>query len=189
MCRFLHLFLPGLVLLLSVACGPPPLHDLSLQRLDGTPFPLSEAQATPHAVFFFLSPECPLCENYSRTINQLRAEVDPAEVAFYGVFPGTFYTREEIQGYLSRYQPEVTVLLDPDYTFTHRLGATVTPEAFLIDAAGTVHYQGKIDNWIPKLGQKRVHITEHYLQDALTARQAGQAVVVAKVPAIGCLIE
>lgn len=189
MAPFARTFLAGLLLVALGGCGASSLGDLTLQRLDGRAFPLTELGHTPLAVFFFLSPECPLCENYSRTINQLRDRFSSDTVAFYGIFPGTYYSPAEIRAFLSRYRPQVTVLLDPDYAVTHRLGATVTPEAYLLDAAGQVHYQGKIDNWIPKLGQKRVHITEHYLRDALEARLQGQAVAVRRVPAIGCLIE
>lgn len=175
--------------LFMLGCEPVAPTEQPLTRLDGSVVTLAQAQATPYSVVFFLSPECPLCENYSHVIDELRAEVSPDSVAFFGVFPGRYYAKLTIQGFLARYHPDVSVLLDPDYALTHALGASVTPEAFLLDQAGEILYQGPIDNWIPRLGVKRTVITAHYLRDAIRAVQQGQPVPVADQPPVGCLIE
>lgn len=160
-----------------------------LRKLEAATFLNDSLSSHKVSVVFFLSPECPLCKNYSLTINQLHNEFKNQDIAFYGVFPGTFYTESEIIAYLKEYKPEVIPLVDPDYAFTHTLGARVTPEVFVFDAAGQQVYQGAIDNWIPKLGQKRTVITRHYLADALNALAAGEAVTLNQTDAVGCLIE
>lgn len=69
------------------------------------------------------------------------------------------------------------------------LKATVTPEVFLIDAAGQLQYQGAIDNWFYELGKYRLNTTEQYLIDALTALNNGEQPPVRQTEAIGCFIQ
>ena len=166
-----------------------PLDELSFASLDDREISLGELKSTQIAAFFFLSPECPLCENYSLTINQLRKKYPEKDVAFYGIFPGKFFSKEEIQAYITKFQVKVTVLLDPEYQLRDLFEATVTPEVFLVNAAGEVLYKGSIDNWIPALGKKRTVINRHYLNDAIAAVLSGDPITIAETKAIGCFIE
>jgi thiol-disulfide isomerase/thioredoxin len=161
----------------------------SLRRIDEATFARDSLAGHEATVVFFLSPECPLCKNYALTINQLHNEFENRDIVFYGVFPGTFYKESEIIAFLKEYKLVVVPLLDPEYMFTHALGARVTPEVFVFDATGLRVYQGAIDNWVPKLGQKRTVITRHYLADVLHAVTAGEMVAQSQVQAVGCLIE
>lgn len=172
-----------------LGCQSPNLRSLPIEHFDGSITSLAEVQQTPYAVLIFMSPECPLCENYSQVLTDLREVVASDSVAFMGIFPGQHYDKLSIQGFMARYHPPVKVLLDPEYTLTEALGARVTPEAFLLDRTGAVRYQGPIDNWIPELGVKRAVITEHYLQEAIQAVLQGKSVPPAGQAAIGCFIE
>lgn len=161
----------------------------SLKSLGGEEVSLSVIENYEATAFFFLSPECPLCENYSRTINLLRKDFPENKVAFMGVFPGEFYSKLEIYKYMQKFKPEVTPLLDPDYRLSHYFEARVTPEVFLVGKDGKVLYSGKIDNWIASLGKHRTIITRHYLKDALDAVMNHQPVQNPQTEAVGCLIE
>lgn len=165
------------------------LFDVTLKQMDDSPFALSALQETPLNLVFFLSPECPLCENYSLTIRTLREQTSTDSVAFYGIFSGTYFSNQTIQTYLDRYKPEVIPLLDPDFLTKSILDANVTPEVFLIDDNGKILYSGSIDNWIPALGKKRTVITRHYLKAALQASLDGREILVPHTQAIGCFIE
>jgi len=172
-----------------LGCQSNDLERLAVEHLDGSPTSLAEMQQTPYAVLIFMSPECPLCENYSQVLADLREGFPSDSVAFWGIFPGQHYDKLSIQRFMARYHPPVEVLLDPEYSLTNALGATVTPEAFLLDQNGSVRYQGPIDNWIPELGVKRAVITEHYLQAAIEAVLQGKPAPAAEQAAIGCFIE
>lgn len=140
-------------------------------------------------VFLFLSPECPLCENYSATIKTLRTEFEEGRVAFIGIFSGEWYSKEEITTFLARYQPPVTPILDPTYQLQQLFSATVTPEVVVTNNQGEVLYQGKIDNWIVSLGKKRTVVNQYYLRDALQSLLDGQQPEIAKTEPVGCFIE
>lgn len=145
--------------------------------------------ATELTVFLFLSPECPLCENYSATLKALRPDFDEEQVAFVGIFSGEWYSKEEITAFLARYQPPVIPILDPAYELQTLFSATVTPEVVVTNDEGEILYQGKIDNWIVSLGKKRTIVNQYYLRDALRSLLDGQNPEIAKTEPIGCFIE
>ncbi len=142
-----------------------------------------------YQALLFMSPECPLCENYSATLRSLRTEFSAEQVTFVGVFSGEWYSREDIISFLARFQAPVRVLYDPDYHLKTLYKATVTPEVVVIDREGRVQYQGKIDNWVVALGKKRTQTTEFYLRDALLALIAGREPVIRQTEPVGCFIE
>ena len=141
-------------------------------------------------VFTFLSPECPLSENYTRTLLDLQEQFLSEDVDFYYVFPGTFYPRPQIEVFMDRYNlPLDRLLYDPEYHFKDYCNANTTPEVFLIDDMGVILYKGAIDNWAITLGKQRQIISEHYLVDALNDVISGKKVMLAKTRAVGCIIE
>ena len=69
-----------------------------------------------------------------------------------------------------------------------RLGATRTPESFVLDKQRVVRYRGRIDDQYAALGKRRTVVTAHDLGDALEAILAGEAVNEPRTGAVGCLI-
>ena len=110
-------------------------------------------------------------------------------VKFYGVFPGKEYSPREIKKYLIRYELEFDSYLDPNFALTEFLGASITPEVFVIDKNGKTLYQGAFDNWAIDLGTKRNNITQHYLRDALDNSLAGMMIDPQKTKPVGCFIQ
>lgn len=138
---------------------------------------------------FFLSPECPLCQNYSVTIDRIQKDFSEKNIAFYGVVSGEYYSNSDIKGFLIKYKLDLPVILDPELSLANHYEASITPEAFLIGKNGETMYQGAIDNWAISLGQKRQRITEHYFDNALSAYLIGEAINPKKTEAVGCFIE
>lgn len=143
-----------------------------------------------YLAFIFMSPECPLSENYSKTINELSIEYANSNTFFYIVFPGKFYPRPQIEAFIEKYLlPSEMVIYDPDHLFKKYFSATITPEAFLTDVTGTILYQGAIDNWAITLGKQRQVITELYLIDAIESSLENEKIKTKKTRAVGCIIE
>jgi len=140
-------------------------------------------------VFAFLSPECPLCKNYTSTLNQLYREYADKGIELFGVVPGKNYSLSEIKKYNRKYRLNFKLLLDSDYKITRMLNAKVTPEVFLINEAGTILYSGKIDDWAVSLKRKRQVITEHYLNDAIRASLNNNPIELNRTEPVGCLID
>lgn len=159
------------------------LSDLSDQQVALSQFKNSTV------VFIFLSPECPLCQNYSLRINELQLEFENETLHFIGVVAGKFYPKPEINEYLVKHRMRLTVLLDTDFELTRALQATITPEVFVSAPDGTIAYSGAIDNWAINLGQKRLETSEHFLRNALLSMRQKTPINPAKTKAIGCFIE
>lgn len=184
-----------LLLLLPAACNPTSsqktraLFSVHVTTLDGATFDLSSLKSHKAAVLVFLAPDCPLSQSYVLTLNTLSEQFHAEGVQFLGVVAGEWFQQAEIRQFTETYNLRTPVLLDRDFELTDALGATKTPEAFALDAAGEVFYKGAIDNWSTDLGQHRSVITEHYLRDALASYVKGQTLITRETPAVGCFIE
>jgi len=69
------------------------------------------------------------------------------------------------------------------------LGATKTPQAFLLGPDGKPRYQGRINNLYADYGQRRQSVTQHDLRHALDAVLAGKPVSQPVTEVIGCHIQ
>jgi hypothetical protein len=146
---------------------------------------------TEHAatVFVFLSPECPLSENYSFVLRSLSEKYTSQDILFYAVIPGKLYTELETGVFRMKYLDSITTLIDAGKKLTDALHAFITPEVFLLNKKMEIIYSGSIDNWAVDLGTKRQNITEHYLQNAIEAWLRNETPKISKTNAVGCFIE
>lgn len=140
-------------------------------------------------IVVMISPECPLCQSYSRTLNQLQTTYAPKGVQFYGIVPGNSFTPQEVEAFAKKYQIGFALLFDQNMSFTRAAKATKTPEVLVYDHTFALRYMGRIDNWAVSLGKKRTVITEHNLRDAIEAILLNKTISVTKTEAIGCYIE
>jgi len=140
-------------------------------------------------VVYFLSPECPLCINYSKEIIALDTQFANDSILFLGVFPGEWYSASEVRGFGIKYGVEIPFYFDPKNELVHALMATITPEVFVLGQNGKVVYSGKIDNWVNALGKKKLEISDPYLENAIVAALNGEPVTLSRTEPIGCLIE
>lgn len=166
-----------------------PIMDLKLPAIDGSIFSFKELQTNKASVLIFLSPDCPLCQNYSLTISQLEGRYAKGGIKFYGIFPGKWYSIHEIKEFSRDYKLNISMLLDSNKVLSRLIKATVTPEAIVLNNVGKVLYQGRIDNWMYAVGRKRTVITKHELSDALEAIVNKKPILVSKTQPVGCLIE
>jgi thiol-disulfide isomerase/thioredoxin len=140
-------------------------------------------------VIIFLSSDCPLCLSYAPVLQQLKDRFSKDSISFLGVFPGQLYTGAEIRTFYMTSKSDLTLCLDKNKELALELGATITPEVFVLDRKGNTLYSGRIDNWAYEVGKKRTVVTEHELEDALIAIAKGEPVKVKHADAAGCFIE
>lgn len=141
----------------------------------------------PLTVLVFLSPECPLCKNYTKTLNELNTEFS-GDIQLLGIIPGSTYSAEEIDGFINKYHITFPIQVDASNAVANYVNATVTPQAVLINTKARLLYTGAIDNWAQDLGRQRVEISEHYLFDAINQSLQSLPVKIAKTTPIGCKI-
>lgn len=150
---------------------------------------LQKKQGKVATVFIFFSPECPLCQSYTPTINKLIDSYSDKGVAFVGVVSSSQFTVAQINQYTQIYHAKLTFVLDNSLAIANIFGATITPEVFLLNKKQQVIYSGRIDNWAYEVSKKRTLITVHNLNDAIVATLAQKPILVPKTKAVGCFIE
>lgn len=139
-------------------------------------------------ILLFMDPDCPVTQKYGATIRELNQSYQEKGVGIAAVYPVVNADPDKIRTFAEEYQFPFNHLLDPKLEFTKAIGASITPEVFLLDIEGNILYQGAIDNWFYELGRYRRVITEHYLKDALQAYLADKPIPTKKTEAVGCMI-
>ena len=81
------------------------------------------------------------------------------------------------------------MVIDTNQSISRRVGATVTPQAFVFARGQSLPvYQGRIDDTYATYGRKRQKATSRDLADALKAVVHGRPIANAKTDAVGCII-
>ena len=148
----------------------------------------SNQKKTSIKVFFALDPECPLSKNYTKKIKHIFEKYNK-EVLFACFFPGDYYSNEEVEFFMRKYNLNMKSFIDRDLKATKAFNANVVPEVFVLNQNYEIIYQGLIDNWIGKLGRTKQYINQEYLIDAIEASLKNKIPLINRTEAIGCLIE
>lgn len=144
-------------------------------------------QSSGYSLFIFLSPECPLCQNYSKSLNQLQEQYG-GRIAFYGIIPGATYPTVEIDSFRQKYKISYRLWVDRSLRLSHYLLASATPEVIFLGPSQQLIYKGAIDNWYKALGKSSTRPTEHYLQDAIEHALKKEPSPIKRTTPVGCLI-
>ena len=159
--------------------------SFSLQLPDGTGthLPLLSKDLL---VIAFLSPDCPICKNYSVKLRQLKNKYI-TRADFIGIIPGSFDAKDVIE-FQKKYLPSWKLFRDQSLHLTRYLDGTTTPEVLVINIkSGTLIYKGAIDDWVVSLGKTRNHISNFYLDIALNNFLNNKPAIPFTQP-VGCLI-
>jgi thiol-disulfide isomerase/thioredoxin len=184
-----------IVLLVILLCAftnnapKPALSSIKLLNTSNEAVYLTNITKNKATAFIFLSPECPLCQSYTLTINKLHQKYNVKGVELIGIIPTTDFSLPDILTYQKTYNLSITLLRDEHNNLVKYFGASITPEVFLVNSKLEVIYSGRIDNWAYELGKKRKVITEHNLIDAIDLTLANKPVTTKKTEAVGCFID
>ncbi len=141
----------------------------------------------PVRVVVFMGLTCPAANGYVPLLNRLQLRYAARGLQVLGVFAQPSETTEAIERHHREFALQFPSLRDDNQRLADVLGAVVTPQAFLIDAAGAVHYRGRIDSSYPirPVGaDKGVGDLEQAIVDHLS----GVPVKTSKTTAVGCSI-
>ena len=141
-------------------------------------------------VVVFLAPLCPICQDYTYFLNALHDQwtATEAPVEIVGVFPEGSASQDDIERFAATYGVNWPLQLDEE-GWVDDLHARWTPEVFVLDSVGRVHYRGRVNDLYVSLGKHRPKPKRHDLRDAVAALLAGQAPRDSVTQAVGCPIE
>ena len=140
-------------------------------------------------VIVFVTRDCPISNGYAPAIQRLCRDYGPRGLRCTLVYEDGALGVDAVRDHLREYgYGGFATMVDGDGRLAARVGATVTPEAAVIDTSGTVRYRGRIDNFYAALGKPRHRATSHDLREAIDAVLAGRAVTRPRTTALGCYI-
>ncbi|MBE7463689.1 MAG: redoxin family protein [Planctomycetes bacterium] len=150
------------------------------------PLACAEHKAT---VLVFIALDCPIANRFAPELNRITEAYAARGVAVFLVHADPDVSAEAAKQHAAEFKLAAPVLLDPEQKLAQHVGATVTPEAAVLDATGARRYRGRIDDTYESFGDKpRKEPTRRDLREALDAVLAGQAVKHSETKAIGCFL-
>lgn len=158
-----------------------PAPGFSLPDLQGRLHRLADYRGEIVALNFW-SAECPHAERVDRLLLELLGNRHAA-VSLICIAANANETQEQMRR-TSQARGLPLVLMDAGQRVADLYGAVTTPHLYLIDAQGSLRYQGAFDN----VTFRRRAPTRNYLQEALHALLAGQTPEPANTPAYGCAL-
>jgi peroxiredoxin len=160
------------------------LENFSLPDLDGKVQTLKGLSGKNGAVVVFLSAQCPVVRGYVDRINQLAADYQAKGINFIGINSNSTEDLNWVKSNAAENSYKFPILIDKGNVLADKLGATVTPEVFYVDAKSVLLYHGAIDN--DRSGR---NVTEAYLRTAFDASLGGKKVERTSANAFGCTIK
>ena len=160
------------------------IEDFKLPDAEGRERTLASLGGAKGTVLIFVSTQCPVSNAYNERMEKLAQEMKARGVNVVGINSNVAETRDDIKSHAAERGLSFAILKDAGNRIADRLGASVTPEAFLLDADKRLVYRGRIDN-----SRSGAAITSQELREAVEATLAGRPVARPEVKAFGCSIK
>ena len=158
--------------------------DFKLPDADGAEHSLKSLTGKNGAVLIFVATKCPVSNAYNDRMEKLAQDYKAKGINVIGINSNNTEPAAEVKSHAGEKHLTFTILKDDGNKIADRLGATRTPEAYVIDASGKLVYHGRIDN-----SQKTEGITSNDLRDALDEMLAGKPISKTGGAAFGCTIK
>ncbi|HWN08276.1 MAG TPA: thioredoxin family protein [Pyrinomonadaceae bacterium] len=158
--------------------------EFSLPDADGKTQSLSSLKGKNGTVFIFVAVQCPVSNAYNERMEKLAQDYKARGINVVGINSNVAEPAEAVKAHATTNKLTFPILKDPGNKIADQLGATVTPEAYVLDASNKLIYRGRIDN-----SRKGDSITATELRDALEASLVGKPVSKEIAAAFGCSIK
>ncbi|MGB3237383.1 MAG: thioredoxin family protein [Geitlerinemataceae cyanobacterium] len=165
--------------------------DFELPGIDGTVHHLARYLETSQAVcVVFISDRCPHVRSYLDRLKQLQTDFQDQNVTLIGInsndaiqFPEECL--ENMMTFKATHHLNFPYVRDVTQDVAKGFDATRTPEAFLLDSKGVLHYRGRIDD----NAEEPTAVKMPYLKQAIVQLLTGENILISQTEAIGCPIQ
>ena len=158
--------------------------DFSLQNVrTGKMETLMGNEAQKATVVLFLSVQCPCSNGYNERVAALAKAFADKPVRIIGVYANQNETTFEIAAHAQSHGFTFPIFKDNRAQCADHLGATVTPEAFVLDNKNVLRYAGRIDD-----SRNPKEAKTHDVADAAAALVAGRLPATGDTRAFGCAV-
>lgn len=158
--------------------------DFKLPDADGAEHSLKSLTGKNGAVIIFVATKCPVSNAYNDRMEKLAQDYKAKGINVIGINSNNTEPAAEVKSHAGEKHLTFTILKDDGNKIADRMGATRTPEAYVIDSSGKLVYHGRIDN-----SQNTANITSNDLREALDELLAGKPISKTGGAAFGCTIK
>ena len=158
--------------------------DFKLPDADGAEHSLKSLTGKHGAVIIFVATKCPVSNAYNDRMEKLAQDYKAKGINVIGINSNNTEPAAEVKSHAGEKHLTFTILKDDGNKIADRLGATKTPEVYVLDANSKLVYHGRIDN-----SQKPEGITANDLREALDEMLAGKPISKTGAAAFGCTIK
>jgi peroxiredoxin len=158
--------------------------DFKLPDVDGADHSLKSLLGKNGAVVIFIATKCPVSNAYNDRMEKLAQDYKAKGINVIGINSNNTEPSAEVKSHAAEKHLTFAILKDDGNKIADRLGATRTPEAYVLDAGMKLVYHGRIDN-----SQKVEAITSNDVREALDEMLAGKPISKTGGAAFGCAIK
>src|SRR5438045_5983350 len=160
------------------------IEDFTLPDADGVNHSLKSLMGKKGAVIIFVATKCPVSNGYNERMEKVSEDYQAKGINVIGINANSTEPAAEVKSHAAEKGLKFAILKDDGNKIADRLGATRTPEAYVLDGGGKLVYHGRIDN-----SQNMANITSNDLRDALDQMLAGKTISKTGGAAFGCTIK
>jgi peroxiredoxin len=160
------------------------IEEFSLPDVDGTERSLKSLAGKNGTVLIFIAVQCPVSNAYNERMAKLAEDYKAKGIAVIGINANVAEDAAAVKAHAAEHNLSFTILKDPGNKIADKLGASVTPEAYFLDAHKRLLYHGRIDN-----SRNPAQVETSDLRNALDAALGDKPVEKTEAKAFGCTIK
>jgi peroxiredoxin len=160
------------------------IEEFSLPDVNGTERSLKSLAGKNGTVLLFIAVQCPVSNAYNERMEKLAADYKAKGIAVVGINSNVAEDAAAVKAHAAEHKLSFPILKDPGNKIADKLGASVTPEAYFLDASNKLLYHGRIDN-----SRNAAQVETSDLRNALDAALNGKPVEKTEAKAFGCTIK
>ena len=158
--------------------------NFNLPDGDGKTHSLDSLKGKNGTVVIFVATKCPVSNAYNERMEKLAQDYKAKGVNVIGINSNVAELGPEIKAHAASNKLTFPILKDGGNKIADVFGATVTPEAYFLDASNKLVYRGRIDN-----ARDTSQVVSNELRDAIEAALAGKPIAKTTATAFGCSIK
>lgn len=160
------------------------IEEFALPDVDGTERTLKSLAGQKGTVLLFIAVQCPVSNAYNERMEKLAQDYKAKGINVIGINSNVAEDGAAAKAHAVQNKLSFTILKDPGNKIADKLGASVTPEAYLLDANNKLMYHGRIDN-----SRNPSQVETPDLRNAIDAMLSDKQIEKTEAKAFGCSIK
>jgi peroxiredoxin len=160
------------------------IEDFTLSDYDNHERSLKSLAGKNGTVILFIAVQCPVSNAYNERMEKLAQDYKEKGINVVGINSNVKEDAAAVKAHAAEHKLSFTILKDSANKIADKFGASVTPEAYFLDANNKLLYHGRIDN-----ARDAAQVETPDLRNALDATLAGKPVEKTEAKAFGCSIK